>query len=103
MIFISQNFNYFSQRNCEESITCRLAGDELTDLRGVVDSTKDELRRAVVATADVRHVGFTFDQVFGRAEVAQLQDARVRVQKQILGLDVPVADAQRVDIRQRTK
>lgn len=38
--------------------------------------------------------------MLGAAEVAQLEDARLGVEQQVLRLDVPVADAQRVDVGQ---
>lgn len=50
-----------------------------TDLGGVVNSTKDELRSAVVAGAYVWDVGLSLDQVLGRTKVAQLQHPRLRV------------------------
>jgi hypothetical protein len=64
-----------------------------TYLGGVVDSTEDELRSAVVAGANVRDVGFGFDQVLSRAKVAQLQNPCFGVQQKILWFNVPVADS----------
>ena len=75
----------------------------LTNLGGVVRGAKDELRGAIVARTDVRHVGLVRDQDLGAAKVAQLQDARGRVQEQVLWLDVAVADALRVDVGERTE
>lgn len=64
----------------------------LTNFRGVVNSTEDELGSAVVAAADVRDIGLALDEVLGRAEVAELEDPGLRVQQQILRLYVSVAD-----------
>ena len=63
---------------------------------------RDELSGAVVAAADVRDVGLAPHQVLGRAEVAQLQDAGLRVQQQVLRLDVSVADALRFEKKKET-
>lgn len=65
----------------------------LTNLGRVVGRAKDQLGGAVVARADVRDVGLVLDEDLGAAEIAELQDAGTRVQQQILGLDVAVADA----------
>ena len=75
----------------------------LTDLGGVVRGAKDQLRGAIVARADVRHVGLVRDQDLGASKVAQLQDARGRIQEQVLRLDVAMADALRVDVGERTE
>mmetsp|Transcript_53408 Transcript_53408/g.126317 ORF Transcript_53408/g.126317 Transcript_53408/m.126317 type:complete len:291 (+) Transcript_53408:241-1113(+) len=67
---------------------------------GVVGGPEDELRRAVVARADVCNVALPPHQHLGAAEVAQLDDVRVRIQEQILRLDVAVANPQLVDVGQ---
>lgn len=71
-----------------------------TYLGGIVRGTEDELRSAVVARADVRDVGLGAHQVFCGPEVAQLQNARLRIEQQVLRLDVPVAYTQRMDVRE---
>eukprot|EP00955_Chlamydomonas_euryale_P117852 366501-Chlamydomonas_euryale.AAC.33 len=58
------------------------------DRRRVVCRAKDELRRAVVARADVRDVRLTLDQLLCGSKVAQLERMRVGVDQQVLGLDV---------------
>lgn len=37
-------------------------------------------------------------QLFGAAKVAQLEYGRLRIQQQVLGLDVTMADTERVDV-----
>ena len=69
-----------------------------TDLGGVIGSTKDELWSAVVSGADVRDVGLVLDQDLCAAKVTKLQDARLRVQEQVLRFDVSVTDALGVDV-----
>ena len=73
------------------------------DVGRVVGGAKDQLRRAVVPRTDVRDIGLAADEMLGRSKVAELEDARVGVQKKVLRLDVPVADAQRVDVGKTSK
>ena len=73
-----------------------------TDVGRVVGCAKDELGRAVVAGANVADVGLASNKDLGRTKVAELEDASRRVQKEILGLDVAVADADGVDVHERT-
>lgn len=75
----------------------------LTYFGSVVGSAEDELRSTVVARANVRDIWFVLHQNFCASEIAQLQDAAVGVEKKILGLDVTVADALRVDVRQSSE
>mmetsp|Transcript_15888 Transcript_15888/g.18402 ORF Transcript_15888/g.18402 Transcript_15888/m.18402 type:complete len:329 (-) Transcript_15888:80-1066(-) len=91
----------WEQRLAQQQLGDHAADAPHVDDRVVVGAAEDQLGRAVVARADVRHVGLALDQLLGRAEVAQLQDVRGRVHQQVLRLDVAVADAQRVDVRQR--
>lgn len=69
---------------------------------GVVGAAKDELGGTVVPRADVRHVGLALDEGLGTAKVAQLELLRVGIDEQILRLDVTVAYAEGVDVRQRS-
>ena len=77
--------------------------DQLTDVGRVVRCPKDELWRAVVAGTDVADVGLASNKDLGRAKVTELEDASRRVQKEILGLDVAVADADGVDVHERAE
>lgn len=70
----------------------------LTNLGCIVGSTKDQFRCAVVSGANVRHVWFVFHQNLGTAEITELQDAGARVEEKVLGLDVAMADALRVNV-----
>ena len=69
----------------------------------VVGVSEDELRGAVVSRADVGNVGFAADELLGTAEVAELEDVRTSVNEDVLWLDVPVADALRVDVGDRAQ
>ena len=69
-----------------------------TDLGGVVCRSKDQLGRAVVPGADVRHIRLILYQDLCASEIAQLQHTSRRVQKEVLGLDVSMADALGVDV-----
>ena len=71
---------------------------ELTDLGGIVSSTEDEFWRTVVSRADVGDVWLILHQNLCRAKVTQLQNTGVRVQKQVLRLDISVTDTLRVDV-----
>lgn len=72
-----------------------------TDIGGVVGRAKDQLGRPVVSRADIADVGLASDENLGRTKVAQLQNARGRVEEQVLGLDVTVTDTYRVDVGKR--
>lgn len=67
------------------------------------ERTENKFWSAVVSRADVRNVGLVFHQNLRAAEVTELQDARSGVQKQILRLDVSVADTLRVNVGKRTE
>ena len=69
-----------------------------TDVGRVVGCAKDELGRAVVAGANVADVGLASNKDLGRTKVAELEDARGRVEEQILRLDVSMTNADRVDV-----
>lgn len=71
-----------------------------TNLGCVIRRAKDELRSAVVPRTDVRHVWLVFDENLGAAEIAKLEHARCRIQKQVLWLDVSMADALGMDVRE---
>ena len=75
---------------------------DCTDVGRVVRRTKAELWRTIVAGADVADVGLASNKDLGRTKVAELEDASRGVQKEILGLDVAVADADGVDVHERT-
>ncbi len=74
-----------------------------TDVGRVVGCTKDELGGAVVARADVADVGLSGNEDLRGAKVAQLEDASGRVKKEVLWLDVAVADADGVDVHEGTE
>ena len=76
---------------------------ERTNVGGVVRGAKDELRGAVVARADVADVGLAGDENLGRAKVAELEDAGRGVEKEVLWLDVAVADADGVNVHEGTE
>lgn len=72
----------------------------LTDLGGVVSGPENKFRGAVITGADVGNIGLIFDQNLGTPEVAKLENPRCRVEKQVLRLNVSVADALGVNVSQ---
>ena len=75
----------------------------LTNLRGIVRSSEDELGRPVVSRADVRDVRLVLHQNLCTSEVAELEDASARVEEQILRLDVAMADTLGMDVCQSSE
>lgn len=71
-----------------------------TDVGGVVRGAEDELRGAIVAGANVADVRLSCDEDLGRAKVAKLEDPGGGVEKEVLGLDVAVTDADGVDVHE---
>ena len=76
---------------------------ELTDFGSVIGGTKDELRSAVVARADVGDVWLARNKNLGTAEITKLEDAGAGIKQKILRLDVAVTDAHGMNIGERTK
>lgn len=72
----------------------------LTNIGRVVRGSKDELGCAVVPRADVADVGLASNEDLGRPKVAELENAGGGVKEEILGLDVPVANADGVDVHE---
>lgn len=85
------------------SLKHRDFGMALTDFRRVINCTKDEFGRSIVARADVRHVRLALQQLFGAAKVTQFQHSRFGIQQQVLWLDVAMTDAQRVDVSETSE
>lgn len=77
--------------------------DQLTDVGRVVRCPKDELWRAVVAGTDVADVGLASNKDLRGAKIAELEDARGRVEKEVLRLDIAVANADGVDVHERAE
>ncbi len=75
----------------------------LTNLGGVVGGAKDELRGAVVSGANIRDVGLILDEDLGAAKIAELEDTAGRVEKEVLGLNVTMANALRMDVGEGTE
>lgn len=71
------------------------------DTGGVIRIAKDELRRAIVAGADVTYVRLTRDQLFGTTEVAQFEDVASVVAEDVLRLNVSMANTLRMDVGDR--
>lgn len=76
---------------------------KLTNLGGVIGCTKDELRGAIVARADVRHIGLVRDQDFGTPEITKLKNPSIWIEQEILRLDIAMADSLGVDVRKGTE
>jgi hypothetical protein len=71
---------------------------ELTDVGRVVGGSEDQLGCTVVPRANVADVGLACHQDLGGTKVTQFQDPSCRVEQQVLGLDVSMADSHRVDV-----
>ena len=69
----------------------------------VVRRAEDQLRRAVVARADVADVGLVGGQALRAAEVADLDHVCLGIDEHVLRFDVAVADAARVDVGEAFK
>jgi len=78
------------ERLAEHELGHDAAGRPDVDRGRIVCCAKDELGRAIVARADVRDVWLARDEDLCRAKVNQLEDARRRVDQQVLRLDVAV-------------
>lgn len=74
-----------------------------TYLRCVVCSAEDQFWCPVVSGADVRHIRLVLHKNLGASEIAQLQYASVRVEEEILRLDISVADSLGVDVGKRAE
>ena len=74
-----------------------------TDLCRIICGTENQFRRPVVARTDVGNIRFILDEDLGRSEITQLQNTRVQIDQEVLGLDVTMADALGVDICQGTE
>ena len=72
----------------------------LTDVGGVVRRSKDQLWGSVIPGTDVADVGLSRNQDLGRTKVTQFEDAGGRVEQEVLRLDIPVTNANRVDVGQ---
>lgn len=74
-----------------------------TDLGRVIGRAKDQFRRSVVPGADVRNVRFVLDQDLGAAKIAEFEHSSGRIEQEILGLDIPVADSHGVYVGEGAK
>lgn len=75
----------------------------LTNLGGIVGGTKDEFWRTIVSGANVRNIGLVLNENLGTAKVAELENAAVWVEQQVLWLNVTMTNALRVDIGKCTE
>lgn len=66
----------------------------------VLGGTKDQFWCSVVAGTDVGDVGFARHENLSTAEVADLEDARLRIDQQVLWLNIAVANVPVVDVGQ---
>ena len=82
---------------------CHTTTESHTDISGVVGRAEDEFRRTVVPGADVADVGLACDKNRGRAKVTELEDAGGRVKEEVMRLDVAMADADGVNVHERTE
>lgn len=75
----------------------------LTNLSSVIGGTKDELRSAIVARADIRDIGLVRNQNLGATKVAELEDAGIWIEQKVLRLDITMTDTLGVDVRKRAE
>lgn len=75
----------------------------LTNLGCVVGCAKNQFWRAVVSGANIRDIGLVLDEDLGTAKIAQFKNPTVGVEQEVLGLNVTVANALRVDVGQRSE
>ena len=66
---------------------------------GILRRAKDELWSTIVSRANVAHGRLARKQRLRAAEIAQFEDVSARVDKQILRLNVPMADADTMEVR----
>jgi hypothetical protein len=77
------------------------AGRPQVDLRGVVGPAEGDFGRPIVPRANVLNVWLVGLQALGAPKVAQLDPVGREVDQEIVRLDVPVADPQRVQVFER--
>lgn len=75
----------------------------LTDLGSVICCTKDQLWRTVVPRANIRNIGLVLNKYFGTPKIAKLEHTSVRIEQEILRLDITMAYTLRMDICQRAE
>lgn len=71
-----------------------------TDFGGVIGRAENQFGRPIVAGADVRYIRLILDQDFSGPKVTEFEDSGGRVQQQVLGFDISVADPLGVDVGQ---
>lgn len=75
----------------------------LTDLGGIIGCAEDQLRGTIVPRTDIRHVRLVLDEDLGTPEITKLENTSVRIEQEILRLDIAMADTLRMDICQGTE
>ena len=75
----------------------------LTDVGRIVCGTKDELGGTVIPGANVADIWLSGNEDFSTTKVAKFEDTGLRVQKQVLRLDVAMANADRMNVCERAK
>ena len=75
----------------------------LTNLGGIIRRAEDQLRRTIVPRANIRDIRLILNEDFGTPEIAKLEDTSVRIEQEILRLDIAMADTLRVDVCKRAE
>lgn len=75
----------------------------LTNIRRIVGSAENEFWCTVVPRANITDVGLARHKNLCRPKVTQLQNPGSGVQEQVLGFDITMADANRMDVSQGTQ
>ena len=89
------------ERHAEEQLGEHAAHRPDVDAARVVCGAKYQLGGPIVAGANVRHVRLALDQNLGAAKVAELEQVGLGVDEQVLRLDVTMAHAERMNVRER--
>mmetsp|Transcript_9353 Transcript_9353/g.23285 ORF Transcript_9353/g.23285 Transcript_9353/m.23285 type:complete len:346 (+) Transcript_9353:247-1284(+) len=89
------------ERHAEEQLGEHAAHRPDVDAARVVCGAKYQLGGPIVAGANVRHVRLALDQNLGTAKVAELEQVGLGVDEQVLRLDVAMAHAERMNVRER--
>lgn len=71
-----------------------------TNVGGVIGCAKDEFRGSIIPGTNVADVGLASHQDLCRAKIAELQNPGSRVEEKILGFDISVTDANRMNVSQ---
>jgi hypothetical protein len=79
------------------------SGRPLTNAGRIIRCAKNEFRSTIVPRADVANIGFASHEDLCTTEIAKFENTSLRVQEKILGLNVAVTNADRMNIGERAE